>query len=190
MCIRDRPHPGQSNYSQVEMDRATSMVAFMVQLIKDRVAAGGGGSLENPKGSRLFRLKVFHDFFGSQDRPKFGRFFATPDLCAYGAGDPDPGTGECPQYYQKPVVLAATYKEILKVDSKCPRNHQHVAVRGSVKQADGKWVSRGQLSGAYTKQLALDWGSALGEATGRLAKAGAERWMDTQISQRLSLIHI
>ena len=82
------PHPGQANFSQVEFDRSEGMVKFSFQVIEDRVVAGGGGSAENPKGSRFWKLPVTLRTCGTKEAPKKGYYFATPDLCAYGAEEP------------------------------------------------------------------------------------------------------
>ena len=177
-------HPSQANFSQTDWDKAVSIVEFSIEMIEDREKAGGAGSLENPKGSRLFGLKCFIKCFGTQDKPKKGRYFASPDLCAYGAADPVGDSGEA-LFYHKPVVLAATYVEILQIDDKCPGDHEHVQVRGSVKGDNGKWIGRGLRSGAYTAQLGLEWGRIVAAAVTRLARVTAQDWVERQVKRQL-----
>jgi hypothetical protein len=74
--------PGQKHYRQDLYDKAVCMVEFSVKVIENREASGGGGSLENPKHSQLWKLAKVVEFFGTRDEPKPNRYFATPDLCA------------------------------------------------------------------------------------------------------------
>ena len=146
--------------------------------------------MENPKGSRCWRLRCVLRFFGTVAEPKPSKYFAEPELCAYDLQDP----GEPGLFYRKRLVLAATYPEIKQVDRRCPNgkgppadDHSHIFVRGGVKDRDGKWTSRGKCSGAYPLPLGLDWGQSIAEAALRLAHSGARRWADRE-SRRIARV--
>ena len=134
--------------------------------------------MENPWRSLLWVQISVVGFFGNLDRPRPGRFFSRPDLCAYDMRDP----AETDLFYRKRIVLAATYREILQVNDVCPGGHEHALVRGGVKGPDGKWVGRGKLSGAYPLKLGLVWGQAIAGAVLRLGAAGAHPMGSVRLS--------
>ena len=101
-------HPGQKGYSKEGFAKAESMVEFSCRICESREKAGGGGSIENPKGSRCWKLRCVLRFFGTVAEPKPDKYFAEPELCAYDLQDP----GELGLFYRKRLVLAATYHEI------------------------------------------------------------------------------
>ena len=50
-------HPSQKSFDREAYDKSVSMAEFSVEVIKRREAVGGGGSLENPWRSRLWKLE-------------------------------------------------------------------------------------------------------------------------------------
>ena len=74
-------HPGQRGYDAAAVEGAETLAGFAVELVRRRTSPGGGGSVENPKGSRFWKLPAVVDYFGSADSPAAGRYFAAPDLC-------------------------------------------------------------------------------------------------------------
>ena len=161
------------------------MATFGVRVVGSRAKAGGGGSVENPRGSKFWKLESVLSYFGSEAAPLSGMYFAAPDLCAYGLREEgslaeEAGSGK---FYKKAVILAATYREIVEVAKTCPGDHEHQVVRGSTKGLDGKWVRRSQLSGAYPLLLGLEWGRSVGQACLRLAEGSARQWAERQLAR-------
>ena len=63
-------------------------VEFYIEVVEGRLLAGGGGSLESPLPSRLWKLEAVEGFFGTKAEPKPNRFFSDTDLCMHGLADP------------------------------------------------------------------------------------------------------
>ena len=178
--------PSNPNFDLAAFDQAVRVVEFSVDVVRRRAGKGGGGSLENPKQSRLWQQATVVAFFGTREEPRPGRYFASPQLCAYKMREP----GSDVRYYQKAVTLAATYHEITAINDQCPGIaegvHEHERIRGQVKVPGKGWVGRGKLSAVYPLELGLKWGAQVAGAAARLATNGAKRWA----ARELSLKHI
>ncbi len=162
--IGSRPAEGSVAYTE-----AASMVEYSVESLRRRVERGADGSLDNPKGSRVWGLQVVKDFFGTVKQPRVDRYFAPMDLCQYGLVDP----GEPEKYWRKAVVFAATFAEVVELKRECatkrePERHTHQAIRGTVKLASGKWANRAKLSGAYPLALGHAMGACVGAVCARV----------------------
>ena len=96
-------HPGQQGFDQAAYDSAVGAAEFFVTVVEGRLLAGGGGSLESPLPSRLWKLPVVVALFGTEVEPKPNRFFSDTDLCMHGLVDP----AEPHLRYRKAVTLAA-----------------------------------------------------------------------------------
>ena len=168
------PKEGQGSYDARAFETASSIVAFVVKIISEQELRGCGGSLENPLSSRAWGLTQVCNFFGTRDCPKPGKYFVQSDMCQFGLVEP----GNPELFWRKSLVVAATYAEIRDIERKCtPGEHEHQAVRGSVKTSPaGPWESRAALSAAYPFQAALVWGRAVAKACLRLSSVSAEEW--------------
>ena len=173
MCLK----PDQPGYDAEASDSAVAAVAWYVRLVRKRVRKRRAGSMESPKGASTWSLKDVVEFFGVAKSPERGAYFAEPHFCAYGMQEP----GDPTKFWKKAVVLAATYPEILEVDDKCPGDHEHQEVRGSVKLPGGHWVGRGKLSASYPLAACVAWGRAIARACQRISLATGEEWVRSQV---------
>jgi hypothetical protein len=149
--------PGQKNYDQKACQDAIDMLDFSVELICQRTAALGAGSLENPKGSRCWEAESVLKFFGSDKDPKAGRFFCETKACSQGPVE----DGDRFFFFNKKFKLAATYQEIQEVPVECDGTHVHDRARGQTKGDQG-WKSKAKLSGMYSIEVWLaDGGESL-----------------------------
>ena len=95
---------------------------------------------------------------GTIDKPAAERFFVRPDLGTYGLKEP----WRDDLFWKKGVLHAATYPEINLLDIRCPQNHQHQIVRGSVRMVSVRWASRVPPTSAYPRQLGKACGVVVG----------------------------
>ena len=117
------------------------------------------------------------NFYGTEKEPLRGRHFVRTPLCPYGLRVPEG------PYLHKLMVIAATYEEIELVKRVCPKDHDHVQVRGSAPLPGGGTVRLGKLSGAYPLLMGLAWGKAVAKACLRLTADSAESWAERELER-------
>ncbi len=113
-------------------------------------------SLENPASSRLFDWSPLRTFF-----QKYARCNFVLDMCAYGAP------------YRKSTRIVSSYGPLVHLACRCPGNHQHEHLQGTVQVViDGRTqrVWRSTLASSYPPQLCTAWAEVLQAASPALAR--------------------
>ena len=133
-----------------EASRLEALVFIILtrQLVYYQASRRRHSSIENPPASRAWNLDVVKDLVVVASLGK-----VVTDLCAWGSKDPVSG-----KYYHKPMQFACSF-DIRALACKCPRNHEHEVVKGTISQGPFKGRQRSAISGQYPVALCDVWAS-------------------------------
>ena len=127
-----------------------ALALFSACVIRECLAAGIHFSLENPQTSRLWDFGPIRDLFLDKRI-----CFFTFHMCAWGAP------------YKKPTSILADLHSLLSLACRCPGDHVHEQLRGTmVTFVNGKrsTCNRTSAAGAYPATLCTAWAQLLREA--------------------------
>ena len=99
-------------------------------------------TLENPARSFMFQMPRVCRLLRQSSV-----YSVLLDQCMFGLCDPGSGLP-----YKKPTRIIWNFPEVLQLPTRCNKLHKHEQVIGKVR-ADGSWISRSALAGAYPAQL-------------------------------------
>jgi len=131
-----------------------SLCARLCVLVREH---GGHFSIENPKGSLLWKSKYIKHITSH-----VATYFVSFDQCAYGLSVPGFSKYE---FCRKSTSVLASFPSIRRLEARCPgvsRYHRHRHVLGSVK-IEGKWQSVAKLAGRYPIALTQVWAQAIAD---------------------------
>ncbi len=128
--------------------QALVFVQFTRQLVYYQASRGRHSSIENPPGSVSWDLDIM------QDMIRAGKMKCVDtDLCCWDAKDPVSG-----HYYNKTMRFASTF-DMKPLRRRCPRNHEHERIQGSVSEGPFKGRYRSAISGQYPLPFCDAWTS-------------------------------
>ena len=125
---------------------ALMFIQFSRQCVHYQASRRRHSSLENPPRSVAWDLDIVQDMVLSADMDS-----VVMDLCAWGAKDPVSG-----RYYQKSMKFACTFS-MQPLARKCPQDHEHEPVQGTIREGPFKGRHRSALSGRYPVPLCEAW---------------------------------
>ena len=129
---------------------ALAFIMFARQCVHYQSSRGRHASLENPAYSQAWNLDVVFEMISSSSMG-----CVQTDLCMWGSKDP--WSGKC---YQKRLQFASTFNMAplaRKCLGKCPGNHEHEMVQGTIAAGPCKGKRRSALSGQYPLSLCKAW---------------------------------
>ena len=123
-----------------------AFIVFARQVVHYQSSRWRHASLENPSGSQAWNLDVV------QDTISFSKMsWVKTELCAWGAKDPCSG-----KHYQKCMKFSSTFN-MGPLACKCPKNHEHEPVQGTISAGPCKGKRRSTISGQYPLPLCKAW---------------------------------
>jgi hypothetical protein len=148
------------------------MALFTIKVIQLCRQRGIFWSLENPKSSRLFEFEPMLEVLSHREVCRFDF-----DMCAYGVP------------HKKPTTLFTNCQFLCDLQACCPKNHQHVQLRGSarveVAKNQFKWQNLSTTAGAYPSLLCLKWSDCCAKHFNCVEKAGSIHESDTELQSAL-----
>ena len=135
---------------QNEMERVESLlyITFSRQLVHFQVSHRRHSSIENPQGSVAWDLDIVRDMMSASNMR-----YVDMDLCAWGAKDPFSD-----KFYNKAMRFACTFN-MESLARRCPKDHEHEIVKGTIKEGPFKNRRRSTISGQYPLPLCAAWAS-------------------------------
>jgi hypothetical protein len=148
---RSRDSPSDD---EAERLKQLVFIVFARQIVHFQITRGRHVSIENPMSSMSWKLDIVEDMI------ELGSLrVVDTDFCSWGLTDPGNGLA-----YKKGVRLACSF-DIAELGRKCPNNHEHQVIRGSVDQGPRRGEYRSKISGEYPHALCHAWATLAVQAT-------------------------
>jgi len=139
--------PQQCRDLQEKREADRPLLLFTEEVVHWQEARGRAVGSESPDRAASWKEPPMVAAFSSE-----GMSSARCDMCAHGKRRPDTG-----EHVRKPTMVKGTPEVCSEVECRCPGNHSHAPIEGSMRaEVDGKLrsVKVSEWAGGYTKEFA------------------------------------